>query len=35
MSLGIDSKLHGSGNTSTQHGGCEVSSGTEHRGSGS
>jgi len=34
MSLGIDSKLHGSCNISTQHGGCEVSSGAEHRGSG-
>jgi hypothetical protein len=35
MSLGIDSKLHGSCNTTTQRGGCEVSSGAEHHGSGS
>jgi len=35
MSLGIDSKLRGSCNASTQGGGWEVSSGAEHHGSGS
>jgi hypothetical protein len=33
MSLGIDAELRGSCNTSSQYGGCEVSSNVEHLGS--